>query len=426
MTLKLTIHDLAFHYQSDPVLSGINLGINRGDFLGIIGPNGSGKSTLLKNINALLKPSRGAVQLEGEDIFRLARTRLARSMAVVPQDTLVGFDFTVYQVVMMGRAPHLGRFQREGKRDRAVVREAMELTRCWPLKDRPVTELSGGERQRVILARALAQEPEVILLDEPTAFLDITYQAEIFDLIQRLNQRQGLTIIAVLHDLNLAAQYCHRLVLLKEGKIYRAGSPGEVITAGNIQEVYRTRVIIGKHPVTGSPSISLLPELKGGEGDFKPRRIHVIGGGGSASTLLKYLYSLGHQVSTGVLNAGDTDWETAAALSIPCVEEMPFSPLSPARHQENLDLIQGSDLVILAGVPFGRGNLKNLEAALQGARGGIPVYCFNGKDISARDYTGGKATALYRELQKNGAREYSGEKELAQMVSGDGSLAVIP
>lgn len=416
MTVNIKVHNLSFQYHAEPILKGISMEVEKGDILGIIGPNGSGKSTLLKNINALLRPMEGTVMLEGKDLLEMNRQEIARYMAVVPQDTSVGFNFNAYEIVMMGRVPHLDRFQKEGKRDRQIVREAMELTSSWSFKNRPITELSGGERQRVILARALAQESQVILLDEPTAFLDISYQTEIFDLVKKLNQERNLTVIAVLHDLNLASQYCHHLLLLKEGKIYRMGTPREVITTSNIREVYGTRVIVGRHPLSGTPYVSLLPGINEKNGGKKSNRVHVIGGGGSASPLLKLLYSLGHQVSVGVINAGDSDWETARELGVPCVEEVPFSSLSKERHQDNLKMIEEAELVIMANVPFGRGNLKNLEAGLHALDRGIPLLVYKGNDISSRDYTGGKAVKLYLRLKENGAREVYEEEELMEVL----------
>ncbi len=416
MTVNLKVHNLTFCYQSVPVLEGINVEIKKGDFVGIIGPNGSGKSTLIKNINALLKPVDGAVFLDDENILKMSRQSIARSMAVVPQDTSVGFDFTSYEIVMMGRVPHLQRFQKEGPQDEKIVREAMEVTNSWELKDRSITELSGGERQRVIMARALAQEPQIILLDEPTAFLDISYQTEIFDLIKTLNQGKNMTVIAVLHDLNLASQYCDYLILLKAGKIFKIGTPAGVMTVENIQEVYGTKVIISEHPINGTPYLSLLPKRSSGLKNLSPKKIHIIGGGGSANSLIKLLYSLGHHISLGVLNNGDTDSETARNLGLKVVEELPFSPVSEEKHRENLKVIKGCDLVVLANVPFGRGNVKNLEASQYAVEQGIPVVIYDGVEISRRDFTGGEAAKIFQGIKEKGAREVSLEKELLEVL----------
>ncbi|UNC92502.1 heme ABC transporter ATP-binding protein [Candidatus Contubernalis alkaliaceticus] len=416
MSVNLKVHNLTFSYQSSPVLEGINTEIKKGDFVGIIGPNGSGKSTLIKNVNALLKPVEGAVLLEDEDISKMSRQRVARSMAVVPQDTSVGFDFSAFEIVMMGRVPHLSRFEKEGPKDEKIVREAMEVTNSWSLKDRSITELSGGERQRVIMARALAQEPQIILLDEPTAFLDISYQTEIFDLMRELNRKKNMTVIAVLHDLNLASQYCDYLILLKAGKIFNIGTPSNVMTVENIQEVYGTKVIISEHPINGTPYISLLPKRSSADNNVPPKKIHIIGGGGSANPLTKLFYYLGHHISLGVLNGRDTDCETARNLGLKIVEELPFSPVSQEKHRENLEVIKGSDLVILANVPFGKGNVRNLEAALFALEEGIPVLIYDGVDISRRDFTGGEAAQIFHQMKEKGAREINLEKELLEQL----------
>lgn len=416
MTVNLKVHNLTFRYQSSPVLEGINMEIKKGDFVGIIGPNGSGKSTLIKNINALLRPVEGAVFLGDENILKMSRQRIAQSMAVVPQDTSVGFDFTSYEIVMMGRVPHLERFQKEGPQDEKIVREAMELTNSWELKNRSITELSGGERQRVIMARALAQEPQLILLDEPTAFLDISYQTEIFDLMKTLNREKNRTVIAVLHDLNLASQYCDYLILLKAGKIYKIGNPSSVMTVENIQEVYGTKVIISEHPVNGTPYLSLLPKRSSRHKNLSPKKIHIICGGGSANSLIKLLYSLGHHISLGVLNGGDTDSEIARNLGLKVVEELPFSPLSEEKHRENLEVIKDCDMVILANVPFGKGNVKNLEATQYAVEQGIPVVIYDGVEISRRDFTGGQAAQIFHRIMEKGAIEIPLEKGLLELL----------
>ena len=233
--------------------SGTTFNLGKGVFTGIIGPNGSGKTTLLKLISRVLKPSGGSICLDGREIASFSQKELARRMAVVTQDGDAGYLFTVEEIVLMGRAPFLGRFQSETMEDRAIVRQVLEMTGCTHLRERRLSELSGGERQRVMIARALAQEPKVLLLDEPTNHLDIGYQQEILDLVKRLSVTHGVTVVAVLHDLNLAAYYCQMLLLLNEGKIFSSGAPAEVLTAQNISNVYRTHVLVTPHPVLGTP-----------------------------------------------------------------------------------------------------------------------------------------------------------------------------
>ncbi len=252
----LEASELRFSYGATAVIDDVSFGVAAGEMLGILGPNGSGKSTLLRLLSGVLAPASGAVRLQGRPLTSYSRRELGRAIAVVPQDTMVEFPFSVTEVVLMGRSPHLGGFAFEGDRDVEVAHQAMRRTGVIHLAQRSIHELSGGERQRVILARALAQEAKLMLLDEPGAFLDIRHTVEIYDLLQDL-QQEGRSIITVLHDLNLAALYCNRVALLKEGRLYRLGTPAEVITYSALTEVYQTEVYIDTNDITGA--INVLP-----------------------------------------------------------------------------------------------------------------------------------------------------------------------
>ena len=247
MNPAIEIRDLSFAYQDRSVLRGVMFSVERGEMVGILGPNGSGKTTLLRILSAVLA-GQGEVKLNGRNIKSYGRRELSRLFAVVPQESRVNFPYTVAEIVLMGRASYHSSFALEGKKDIEVARESMELTDSLALSHRYLHELSGGEKQRVMIARALAQEPEILLLDEPSAFLDLRHQVQIFELLRRLNRERSLTIIAALHDVNLAALFFPRLVILREGKIYRDGSPCEVLTETAIEEVYGIRVRIEKDP----------------------------------------------------------------------------------------------------------------------------------------------------------------------------------
>lgn len=254
----LSLEHVTFHYSGgSAVLKDISCRFEIDRFRGIIGPNGSGKTTLLNVIDGMLKPRRGRVLVDDRDIADVNRSEVARMIAVVPQESAPVFPFTVAEVVLMGRAPHLGRFAFEGKRDRDIARTAMERTGVLPFARRNMNELSGGERQRVLIARALAQQPRLILLDEPTAFLDIKYQKTVFDLLMELNHDEGLGILAVTHDLNLASLYCDTLVLLSEGRIDAQGPPGEIITAERIARVYETEVSVEYNGGSDRPRVMI-------------------------------------------------------------------------------------------------------------------------------------------------------------------------
>jgi len=249
-------------YGSRMVIKEVTLQIKRGDFLGVIGPNGSGKSTLMRLLSKALVPGKGEITFEDKQLSRIHLKEFCRKVAFVPQDTLINFAFSAWEIVLMGRIPHLKRLQFETEKDFSVARQALSLTDTLNLRDRRIDELSAGERQRVVIARALAQEPQLLLLDEPTAHLDIGHQIQILDLLKRLNQRHRLAIVVVLHDLNLAAEFCNRIILLNEGAIFKEGSPDEVLTYQNIEQVYKTPVLVNKNPVSSKPYIVLVSQEK--------------------------------------------------------------------------------------------------------------------------------------------------------------------
>jgi iron complex transport system ATP-binding protein len=254
----ITVDNISFGYDpASPVVRDVSLTVRDGEFLTLVGPNGSGKTTLLRLLDRILTPQRGFILLGDTPITRLARAAIARRIAFVPQDNTVQFPFTVEDIVLMGRSPHTRGTAFENAHDRSLAREMMTLTDVAHLADQPVTHLSGGERQRVFIARALAQEPEILLLDEPNAHLDIAHQIDIFRLIRRLNSERRLTVVSVSHDLNLAATFSDRIIMLVRGTVAAAGAPDLVLTEGRIQEVFGTPVIVDVHPTRQTPRISL-------------------------------------------------------------------------------------------------------------------------------------------------------------------------
>ena len=260
MNPAIATRNLSFAYQDRVVLHDVSLSVEHGEMIGILGPNGSGKTTLLKIFSAVLQ-GQGAVKINDRDIETYGRRDLSKLFGVVAQESRVNFPYTVAEVVLMGRASYHSPFALEGKKDIEIARASMELTDSLSLSDRYLHELSGGEKQRVIIARALAQEPEILLLDEPSAFLDLKHQVQVFELLCRLNRERGMTIVAALHDLNLAALFFPRLVMLREGKIYRDGSPSEVLTEKTIEEVYGIRVRVEQDPVAGKPQLFICPTV---------------------------------------------------------------------------------------------------------------------------------------------------------------------
>lgn len=256
----LEIKNLTCGYDSKIILQDINLKIGAGELVGIIGPNGSGKTTLLRAITKVIRPQKGEILFEKENIEKLNFKELAKKIAVVSQNSVANF-VAVEEFVLLGRIPHRRRLQfLETNVDEKIAQEAMALTGTLQLKERLIGDLSGGERQLVVVARALAQEPRLLLLDEPTSHLDIAHQVKILDLIKRLNRGNGLTVVIVLHDLNLASQYCDRLILFNNGFIYKDGPPQNVLTYEIIEEVYKTVVLVKENPISSKPCVFLVSE----------------------------------------------------------------------------------------------------------------------------------------------------------------------
>ncbi|HPB68297.1 MAG TPA: ABC transporter ATP-binding protein [Candidatus Omnitrophota bacterium] len=260
----LTAKRVTGGYGGNPVLFDVDFGVKAGEILGIIGPNGSGKSTLLRVLSGVIVPSPGCVELNGQALSAIRMERLARELAVVSQHH-PATDMTVAEFVALGRTPYWRRFQFfETPKDREAVDKALLATGTEKFRERLLSRMSGGERQLVFIARALAQQPLILLLDEPTTYLDITHQAQVLDLIRKLNKEAGITVVMILHDLNIAAEYCQRLLLLDGGRVCQLGLPEDVLTYEIIERVYKTVVLVKRNPVSLKPCVFLVPEEKRG------------------------------------------------------------------------------------------------------------------------------------------------------------------
>jgi cobalamin transport system ATP-binding protein len=253
--MSLNINNLSFQYRSRGesffALQDVTVSVVRGSLTGLLGPNGCGKTTLLKLISGVLRPEAGAIELDGRSLRLIPGRELAKHVAVVPQETHPAFDYSVMEMVLMGRHPHLGTFQLEGPADLAIARDALAATGTDHLAHRPYMTLSGGEKQRVVIAGALAQQPDVLLLDEPTASLDLGYQLEVASLLARLNRERGVTMMLATHDLNLAASLCETLVLMRSGRVLAQGPTREVLTAAAIQQIYDVEADVRFHESAG-------------------------------------------------------------------------------------------------------------------------------------------------------------------------------
>jgi len=260
MKQAVEIKNLNFSYKHSPVLKNLSFSIPEGGFFIIIGPNGSGKTTLMKTISGILKPQDGKLKILDLPFGDYSRKSLAKTIALVPQLVSVDFPFTVAELVLMGRSPHLSILGLEQDKDLKIANRAMVFTEVEHLADRKLDQLSGGECQRVFIARAICQEPKIILLDEPTASLDLAHQMKVMDLMEKLKNELGMTIIMVSHDVNLAAMYSDRLLLLKNGEIAGLGKPDEILTLEILKKTYDCRLLVDESPVGRFPRITLVPE----------------------------------------------------------------------------------------------------------------------------------------------------------------------
>ncbi len=398
-TPLLSVQELGCTIDRHPILQGIGFELQAGEILGIIGPNGAGKSTLLRCLNGLL-PSSGRIRLDDRELTSLSTREIARCCALMHQSTTVTFPFAAREVVMMGRFPYQGRFQNESARDRRVVSEVMDFTDTTTLANQAINRMSGGERQRVLFAKALAQTAPLLLLDEPSASLDIAHQEQIFSYATKLAAR-GTAIIAAIHDLRLAARYCQRLILMAKGRILAMGPPEDVLTPANLEAAYGVKVRVWRNHITGLLDFHLRdPDIEGAM-----PHVHVIGGGGSAAGVLRQLGDEGYRVTAGVLAPGDSDLQVAGVYGITVVTSQPFSNISDAAFRDNCQLATHADLTILCNLAFGPQNLRNLETAACAGQ----LIILEDEDPASRDFTGGSGLELYQRLSRGATVLHSGQ-----------------
>jgi iron complex transport system ATP-binding protein len=426
-TSALEFSAVSFSYSRTPVVEEVSFRLATGEMVGLLGPNGAGKSTVLKLASGYLQPVVGRVLIQGQPLSSLGRREIARRVAVVPQDFSVAFAYTVRQIVELGRLPYIGLFGASGQADRRAVDVALESTGMVLLAERVWSELSGGEQQRALISLALAQETPILLLDEPTAHLDIRHQIEVLELLRKLNREQGVTVLAALHDLNLAARYFPRLILCRTNLV-ADGTPAQVLEEGILSRVYQTRVQVGI--LRGEEYLSVLPphspsgstrgQPEAGTGDSRP--VHVVAGGGSGELLMRALADAGINFVAGPLNAGDSDAALAERLATLCIVEPPWEPISELGLTSAREHMLRSRAVIVCPVPLGNGNVSLLQAAYDARLAGVPVLLYEpsyplssaaetvGQTdfgsalalVEARDYSG-KGAQLYRQLLEAGA-----------------------
>lgn len=412
----IAMNGVSAGYRGKDVLCDFTVSINRGEMVGVLGPNGAGKSTFLKAITGFAGITKGSIEIEGKALAEMSASERAGIVAVVPQEIETPMAFTVEEMVGIGRTARSGRFG-GGVDDAHAVERAMAYTDVIDFRDRSIFELSGGERQRVIVAMALAQETGVILLDEATSQLDMNHRLEVLEIIERMNREKQITVVMVSHDLNLVTEFCGRILLMENGRLAGDGTPGEVLREDLLSRVYNCGVRVQVDSETGGVTVTPARRIAG-RVDGIGKKIHIIAGGGSGESVMRRLVLCGYEVSCGVLNRGDSDAQTAAGLGVDCVLEKPFSPIGRLSAAESQKAMNDADAVVVCGVPFGSGNLINLELAETALSGGNRVYLM--ENVKERDYTAGcQAECIASRMLDSGAVVWKTVMELVDRLGYD-------
>ena len=355
----IEIKNITIKYGDYEVLRDISFGIKKGEFTSIIGPNGAGKSTVLKAIMKNIDIASGDISIKGKSIKDITHKEKACIIGFVPQEFNISFDFTVYDIVAMGRNPYLVKFKKSKYDDKKIIEESMQKTNTYEFKDKYFNSLSGGEKQRVIIARALAQQPEILILDEATSSLDIHHQLDILELIHSLNREDGLTVLTIMHDLNLASRFSDEIVLLSKNGIVKHGKPNEVIDEQVLKSVYDMDMVVRENKLLSYTEIIPLRIRKSKE--EKNTHVHIICGGGTGEYIIQKLYSERYKISCGILSEGDSDLDLCRSLNLDYVVEYPFSRFSEASIIKNKEYIDNSHVIIVTDVAIGYGNFDNIK-----------------------------------------------------------------
>jgi iron complex transport system ATP-binding protein len=393
------------------VVSGATFEVRPGEIVGLIGPNGAGKTTLVRAVTGGARVFGGSIDVGERAVGAYSRTELARLVAVLPQTAPSSFAFTAKQFVEMGRHAHVSRFGDLGPLDHAAVDRALALTDTGSLAGRRVDELSGGDLQRLTLAQALAQDPSVLLLDEPTSHLDLNHRLQVLDVVRSLADG-GLAVLAVFHDLDMAARYSDRLVVIAGGGVPVQGSPEEVLTRETLADVFGVAAVIGTDPVTGT--VQVLPVVRSEAAAVAARgvRVHVVSGSGTGAAIMRRLVLEGFEVSAGALSSDDTDGAVAGALGLPMRETAPFASMTAQDEAAARALAHIADVIVAVATPYGPENLGNLRAVAD--RAGKTVLV--GAMTAEMDFSRGEASALWGGLVDAGAAVCPDPRDLVRCI----------
>jgi len=394
--MPINVEGIKFGYnESRDVLKDMNFTCRDNRITGIIGPNGCGKTTVLKVIAGFLKPSAGTIRYNEMDSRDVHPVELAKLRAVVEQRIYTPFSFPVYDYVMLGRSPYQKNFQPDSNEDHIIVTESLKDADALHFQNRKINELSGGELQRVMIARALAQEPEFLMLDEPTSHLDIRHQLELMNLLSKLTKEKS--IVCIIHEINQASSYCDDIVITKDGYVLKEGDTKEVLSAQTLEDVFG--VLAMQYPQPDGKrnqfAFSLPPEKKA----EVQKKIHVISGEGMGRQIIMSLHSAGFSVTAGILNQGDQDFESAKSIGIDTISAPPFSKYSEKEIIELKKVCDLADTIIVVATNVGYGNISNYEVATGYLDKKEVIFVNPNKNLKKLDLTEGRATELYNLLQ---------------------------
>lgn len=354
-------------YDKKKVVSGIELEALRGQVVCLLGPNGAGKSTILRTLSGLIAPLGGVVEIKGENIRSVKSAELSKTLSLVLTGASEPSLMTVYELAAMGRTPYTGFMGKLSARDREIVEQSLEAVGALALKDRYFSELSDGEKQKVMIARALVQEPELMILDEPTSHLDVKHKVEVINVLRRLSEEKNITCIISLHDIDLAIKGCGTLLLVNDGKIIAQGLPEDIIKSGTIQSLYG---------ISGAKynELTCSVELAG----KSTAEIFVTGGNGSGAGLYRALSRAGFGIVSGVIHENDADFHIAKAICSRVISERAFEPISTERTDEAFTLTQSAEYIIDSGFPIGSANATNIELLKRVAGSGRSIFSLRG------------------------------------------------
>ncbi len=446
-TPLLELQDVSFGYtKTTKVFEGVSFSVRAGEFISLLGPNGAGKTSLIRVLSGVYTPLHGAALLQGKDLRHWPRRDAAREVAVVPQEMYTPFAYTVRELIELGRTPYLQpmRLGLLSKDDKNEVDRAIELSGLQAYASRIFQELSGGERQRVIIAAALAQHPRALLLDEPTSHLDIRYQIETLELLQKLHLETGLTVFASMHDLNLAARYFPRLILFNHG-VALDGPPSAALRPEILKKIYHVDIKVGVQ--RGSSYLSVVSPSereKPANGEHTQNiAVHIVAGGGTGDLVMRAMAELRIPFSIGAVNIGDSDTTLAESLAEQIITEPPYAPVSQDSAEQALTAMLAAEHIVICPIPIGGGNAVMLDIALRAMTAGAKIWLYEPQLaqqndfvtqeadvlelVARRDYSANKAgVSQYQQLLRSGAIMVSEVGVITTAIMAQREVATLP